>query len=209
MARSYPDIMGAGQSGYRFFWDPTGLPEGPCAVRVTAVARSGRTRELASNVQVDWKTPPDYGLWIARNEPTSEDLRQMRREAGNFAVCPRISIAVPVYKTPLAVLARCIESVIEQTYPTWELCLADDGSDDAELSALLEKYSRSDVRIRLVTLKQNTGISGATNAALRLCTGEYAAFLDHDDELAAFRVIGSRPSHQRPPGHRDFLFRRG
>jgi GT2 family glycosyltransferase len=188
VARSYPGIMGAGQSGYRFFWDPTGLPEGPCVVRVIAVARSGRIRELASNVQVDWKTPPGYGLWIARNEPTSEDLSRMRREAGKFAVCPRISIAVPVYKTPLAVLARCVDSVIEQTYPTWELCLADDGSDDAELSALLEKYSRSDVRIRLVTLKQNTGISGATNAALRLCTGEYAAFLDHDDELAPFAL---------------------
>jgi len=188
VARSYPGVTGAGQSGYRFFWDPTGLPEGPCTVRVTAVARSGRTREAICNVLIDWKTPPGYGLWIARNEPTVEDLRQMRREAANFAVCPRISIAVPVYKTPIALLTRCIESVLDQTYPTWELCLADDGSGDAALAALLQQYTKRDARIRVVTLPQNLGISGATNAALSLSTGQYLAFLDHDDELAAFAL---------------------
>jgi hypothetical protein len=77
---------------------------------------------------------------------------------------------------------------MDQTYPTWELCLADDGSHDAALTAVLEQYSRRDTRIRHVTLEQNRGISGATNAALSLCTGEYVAFLDHDDELAAFAL---------------------
>jgi cellulose synthase/poly-beta-1,6-N-acetylglucosamine synthase-like glycosyltransferase len=121
-------------------------------VRVTAVARSGRTREVICNVLIDWKTPPGYGLWIARNEPTADGLRQMRREAGNFAVCPRISIAVPVYKTPIALLTRCIESVMDQTYPNWELCLADDGSHDAALAGLLQQYSKRDARIRIVAL---------------------------------------------------------
>ena len=188
VARSHPGVIGAGQSGYRFFWDTSGLPEGPCAVRVTAVARSGQTREAACNVAIDWKTPPDYGLWIAHNEPTVEDLQRLRREAARFATCPRISIALPVYKTPIDVLTRSIESVMDQTYPTWELCLADDGSHDAALAAVLEQYSRRDTRIRHVTLEQNRGISGATNAALSLCTGEYVAFLDHDDALAAFAL---------------------
>jgi GT2 family glycosyltransferase len=188
VARSHPQIAGAGQSGYRCFWDPAGMPEGPCAVRVTAVARSGRTMEAIRNVTIDPHTPVDYDLWIARHEPTVRDLCQMRRESGNFAVCPRISIAVPVYKTPVALLARCIESVLDQTYPTWELCLADDGSDDAALTGLLQQYSKRDARIRTVTLKRNLGISAATNAALRLCAGEYVAFLDHDDELAAFAL---------------------
>jgi GT2 family glycosyltransferase len=188
VARSHPAVSGAEESGFRFFWDPTGLPEGPCIVRVTAVARSGQAQEAIRNVLIDWTTPPGYGLWITRNEPTVEGLRQMRREAGNFAVCPRISIAVPVYKTPIALLTRCIESVMEQTYPTWELCLADDGSDDAALAGLLQQYSKRDARIRIVALNQNLGISGATNAALSLCTGEYLAFLDHDDELAAFAL---------------------
>jgi O-antigen biosynthesis protein len=188
VARSHPGVIGAGQSGYRFFWDTSGLPEGPCTVRVTAVAWSGQTRETTCNVTVDWKTPPDYGLWIACNEPTVEDLRRLRREAASFVRCPRISIAVPVYKTPIAVLTRCVESVMDQTYPTWELCLADDGSHDAALAAALQQYVRSDARIQLVTLEQNLGISGATNAALSLCTGDYVAFLDHDDKLAAFAL---------------------
>ena len=199
VAHSHPGLIGAGQSGYRFFWDPTGLPEGPCTVRVTAGARSGQTREVICKVMIDWQTPPGYGVWIARNEPTAEALRQMRREAGNFAVCPRISIAVPVYKTPIALLTRCIESVLDQTYPTWELCLADDGSHDAAIAGLLRQYANRDARIRIVALKQNIGISGATNAALTLCTGEFVAFLDHDDELASFalsevvQAIGDHP----------------
>jgi GT2 family glycosyltransferase len=188
VARSHPAVGDAEQSGFRFFWDPTGLPEGPCTVRVTAVARSGRTQEAIRNVLIDWTTPPGYSLWIARNEPTVEGLRQMRRDAGNFPVCPRISIVVPVYKTPIAIITRCIESVLEQTYPEWELCLADDGSNDADLAVLLQQYSKRDARIRFAALERNLGISGASNAALRLCTGEYVAFLDHDDELAPFAL---------------------
>jgi glycosyltransferase involved in cell wall biosynthesis len=77
---------------------------------------------------------------------------------------------------------------VDQTYPNWELCLADDGSDDAALTALLLKFSQRDSRIRVGALAQNRGISSATNEALRLSTAEYVAFLDHDDELAAFAL---------------------
>lgn len=189
VARAYPETLSSSLSGYRFFWDTNNLSEGPCTVRVTAVARSGQTREAICNVLIDWQTPPGYGVWIARNEPGFEDLRQMRLDAGNFAVRPRISIAVPVYRTSTALLTRCIESVLDQTYPEWELCLADDGSQEPELAALLQKYAKRDPRIRFATLQRNCGISGATNEALRLCTGDYVAFLDHDDELAAFALF--------------------
>jgi len=188
VARGHPGVIGASESGFRFFWDLTGLPEGPCTVRVTAVAQSGRTREVLCTVLIDWKEPPGYGMWIARNEPALDGLRQMRLEAGNFAVCPRISLAVPVYKTPAVLLTRCIESVMGQTYPNWELCLADDGSDDPVLTALLQKFSQCESRIRVITSPRNRGISAATNEALHACTGEYLAFLDHDDELAAFAL---------------------
>ena len=188
VARSHPGIPGAEQCGYRYFWDTSGRPEGPCAVRVTAVTRNGQTREVACHVSIDWKTPPDYGLWISRNEPTAEELDGMRRASANFASCPRISIAVPVHKTPIALLARAIESVMGQTYPTWELCLADDCSQDPAVAAALQQYAGRDDRIRYVTLEHNRGISGATNAALSLCAGDYVAFLDHDDELAPFAL---------------------
>jgi len=189
VARSHPQIPNSSLSGYRFFWDTHNSPEGPASVRVTAVARSGQSREAICNILLDWQTPPGYGVWIARNEPGAEELRRMRLDAGKFAVRPRVSIAVPVYKTPIALLTRCIESVLAQTYPDWELCLADDGSGDPALEALLRGYAKRDARIRLVTLPENRGISGATNEALRLATGEYVAFLDHDDELAAFALF--------------------
>jgi GT2 family glycosyltransferase len=189
VARHYPQMIEAEYSGFRYFWDTSGLPEGPCAVRVTATTRSGQSRERICNVRVDWKTPPDYGLWITRHEPTTEDLSQMRRAAKQFPFQPRISIAVPVYKTPLDLLKRCVDSVLAQTYTEWELCLADDASHDRHLTALLQEYTQSDPRIKLVTLTENSGISGATNAALNLCGGDYVAFLDHDDELAPFALF--------------------
>jgi glycosyltransferase involved in cell wall biosynthesis len=189
VARSHPKIDGADHSGYRYFWDTAGLPEGRCIVRVTAVSRSGETRETASTVTIDWKTPPDYGLWIARNEPSAEAQRRMRLDVARFPVRPRISIAVPVYKTPLPVLARCIESVTGQIYPDWELCLADDASEDPAITVLLQDYAQRDSRIRVNMLPRNHGISGATNEALASCSGEYVAFLDHDDELAPFALF--------------------
>jgi glycosyltransferase involved in cell wall biosynthesis len=112
----------------------------------------------------------------------------MAAETVNFERSPKISIAVPVYKTPLDLLSRCIDSVLEQIYPNWELCLADDGSKLPEVTELLESYSQRDARIRVHTLEQNRGISAATNAALGMCTGDYVAFLDSDDELADFAV---------------------
>jgi glycosyltransferase involved in cell wall biosynthesis/SAM-dependent methyltransferase len=188
VGRSHPEVAGSGQSGYWFLWDAASLPEGPCTVRVTAFAHSGQTGEVVRKVLIDGQKPAGYSAWIGRHEPGVEALRQMRLDAEKFAVRPRISMAVPVYKTPVALLTRCIESVRDQTYPDWELCMANDGSDDAALAEVLQKYQQCDSRIRLVNMEHNCGIAGATNAALHLCTGDYVAFLDHDDELAGFAL---------------------
>ena len=188
VGRSHPEIAGADHSGFRFIWDTTGLPQGPCTVRITAVARSGETREVICNVVVDRNSSPGYDFWIARNEPAAEEKRRMKVDIDKFTARPRISIAVPVYKTPIEILRRCIESVKSQIYPNWELCLADDGSGDPALTALLLQCSQTDPRIRAGTLPRNRGIAAATNEALSLATGEYVAFLDHDDELADFAL---------------------
>ena len=188
VARTYPETPGSGHSGYRFFWDTTGLPDGPCTVRITAVARSGRREQAVLHVSLDAKTLTDYACWIERHEPTAEALEQMRRQAAQLTDRPRISIAVPIYKPPIRLVTRSIDSVLAQTYPEWELCLVDDGSRDAALATVLQKYLQSDARIRLATLERNCGISAATNQALRLAAGEYVAFLDHDDELAPFAL---------------------
>lgn len=188
VGRSHPGVPGADRCGYQFFWDTTGVPEGACTVRVTAVAANGDTMEISCHVIVDQKATPDYDLWIARHEPTAGEKRRMREDVEKLAVRPIISIAVPVYKTPLPLLERCIESVRAQLYPHWQLCLADDGSRDPALADLLRSWAARDARIQVVILENNRGISGATNAALQLCTGEYCAFLDSDDELADFAL---------------------
>ena len=94
------------------------------------------------------------------------------------------SILVPLYNTPIQFLHEMIESVRAQTYPKWELCLAD-GSDaihgdvETEVRRLMEK----EPRIRYRKLEQNLGISENTNACIDLATGEYIALFDHDDVL--------------------------
>ncbi|RYZ89136.1 MAG: glycosyltransferase, partial [Proteobacteria bacterium] len=93
------------------------------------------------------------------------------------------SIVVPVYKSPLIFLERAILSVICQRYSSWELILVDDYSDSVELDSLLEYYSGIDSRIKYIKLAENSGISAATNAAIRIAGGSYIALMDHDDMI--------------------------
>jgi GT2 family glycosyltransferase len=188
VAEALPDFPSANRSGWRLFWDTTGLPEVRYDVRITATSLSGSTSTVTTALVVDHGCDPEYSRWIVMNEPTPERKKEMAKEIASFERRPRISIVVPVYKTPRKVLASCIDSVLAQIYPDWELCLADDGSNDAELTGLLEQYCERDRRIRMTTLAQNLGIPGATNAALGLSTGDYIGFLDHDDELADFAL---------------------
>ena len=104
-------------------------------------------------------------------------------EIENLAKKPKISIITPIYNTDSILLKRCIQSVLYQAYPHWELCLVDDGSSRPGLHEELAKYEALDERIKLYTLKENLGISKASEQGLKLSMGEYIAFLDHDDEL--------------------------
>ena len=95
---------------------------------------------------------------------------------------PLISLAMPTYKSDLGYLRKAIDSVLAQHYPDWELCIVDDGSEQPELVAELRRYAGADPRIKFEAA-ENRGISGATNAALAICAGEFVGFIDHDDEL--------------------------
>ena len=100
---------------------------------------------------------------------------------GHDAKRPMISIIVPVYKTPIAIFKETLESVFTQTYPEWELCIADDASGDHEIVSYLK--SLSDPRIKITYRSKNGNISAASNSAIQLADGEYITFLDHDDRL--------------------------
>ena len=97
------------------------------------------------------------------------------------AASPRFSILTPVYDPPPQVLRDTIESVRIQSCADWELCLVDDGSPDAAVRDYLTERERRDVRIHVRLRSENGHISASTNDGIAVATGEYVAFLDHDD----------------------------
>ena len=114
-----------------------------------------------------------------------EETRKKERETV-FAKRVKISILVPLFNTPENFLREMLDSVLNQTYENWELCLAD-GSDDGHKSVgeICLEYAKADGRGRIVyrKLAKNEGISGNTNECLKMATGEYAGLFDHDDIL--------------------------
>ena len=123
-----------------------------------------------------------YPNWLARNEVL--DIEAMTQEIATFHYQPKISIAMPVYNVEEKWLRLCIDSILNQVYTNWELCMADDASTDPNVKKILTEYQQLDERIRVVFREQNGHISEATNSALAIATGEFVALLDNDDELA-------------------------
>lgn len=123
-----------------------------------------------------------YPNWLARNEVL--DIEAMTQEIATFHCQPKISIAMPVYNVEEKWLQLCIDSILNQVYTNWELCMADDASTDPNVKKILTEYQQLDERIRVVFREQNGHISEATNSALAIATGEFVALLDNDDELA-------------------------
>ncbi len=151
-----------------------------------AVQRYRRTGALTCFARelVDAQSCPcSYAQWIADHELSSEQLETQKTISTTFAYQPRFSIILPVYNPPPAVLQAALDSVFRQTYPHWELCIAN-GGDDPSIRSDLATLSAADSRLKLVHLRQNGGISANSNAALALATGEFIVLLDHDDTLA-------------------------
>ena len=110
-----------------------------------------------------------------------------------------ISILLPTWNTPEIWLRRCLDSVLAQTCPDWELCVADDASSEPQVRRVLEEYAARDARIRICWRERNGHISAASNSALGLARGDYIILLDHDDELHPQAVaMVSEALHEHP-----------
>lgn len=120
-----------------------------------------------------------YPDWFERHKVTKEQLEEQRKE--KFSYNPKVSILVPTYNTPVKFLREMIDSVKNQSYANWELCIADGSDTNNEARKVLEEYVNNDSRIVVRYLDDNYGISGNTNKALELATGELIGLLDHDD----------------------------
>ena len=112
------------------------------------------------------------------------EQERIKQENVNFPHDIKFSILVPLYNTPEQFLREMIQSVLDQTYANWELCLTD-GSDKEHknVEIICKQYAKKDKRIKYQKLEKNLGISGNTNACIEMATGDYIALFDHDDLL--------------------------
>lgn len=126
-------------------------------------------------------------LWSRANKDTYSSKIQNVAEAQKLPTVPeniKVSVVVPLYNTPEKFLREMLQSLQQQNYQNWELCLAD-GSDEnhSEIGKVCNEFAAADSRIKYSKLERNDGISENTNRAIEMATGEYIGFLDHDDIL--------------------------
>lgn len=126
-----------------------------------------------------------YNAW-ANVDPGCLDSRVLNYKVRKYCdVLPKISVVTATYNPPPVYLEKMIQSVNEQQYTNWELCMADDCSSNHRIREIISKHSSRDPRIKVIFNDRNLGISKAFNRAASLATGDYLAFVDHDDELTA------------------------
>ena len=132
-----------------------------------------------------------YHKWISKYEVFSP--------VEKYEYNPLISIVMPVYNVPAIYLRACLNSILQQTYQNFEICIADDCSTHEDTIAVLKEYLNLDSRIKVIFREKNGHISEATNTALQLAEGEFVGLMDNDDELMpqalneVVRVLNQQP----------------
>ncbi|MGI6217143.1 MAG: glycosyltransferase family 2 protein [Coriobacteriales bacterium] len=161
------DVRGCDTSGFRdmMSYDVSAL---------RGVRNSERLRAFDDGRYSDW--------YKEFHEASHADLAMQRHRS--FDWMPMFSIVVPVFNTPLQFFETMVDSVVRQSYGNFELILVNASPDNAELDAAIKRRAASDGRISVVTLAENKGIALNTAAGIQASTGDFIAFLDHDDTLA-------------------------
>ena len=171
------------------------VEQGPRAFLRNLVRVRWWSRRIVSGVSRDQQ----YREWLERNEPGPATLAAMRSESEQWDDRPLVSIIMPVYNPKAEWLRQAIQSVVDQAYINWELCIADDASTEPHVREVLEEFARSDPRVKVTYRQENGGIVAASNDALKLASGDLIGFLDHDDLLrphALYEVV--RYLRERP-----------
>ena len=167
--------------------------EGPRGLVRSARRVVGRSRQKNTS----------YETWVddvnpANNADGKSD--SLASKIAGLANRPLISVVMPVYNPPLRFLKEAVDSVKNQAYPNWELCIADDASSDSDVGEFLRELAAQDIRIKLVFREQNGHIVAASNSALKLATGEFIALLDHDDVIPGDALYWMVDAINRHPG---------
>lgn len=143
-------------------------------------------------------TRMDYPSWYKRHQPSKTQLERQRRET--FPEPVTFSIVIPLYRTKETYLKELLDSVLAQTYPHWELCLADGSGAENSLEEAVKRFAGGDERIHYQLLSENLGIAENTNAAIKMSAGDFVVLADHDDLIAPGALYECAKALQR---HKD------
>ena len=144
-----------------------------------------------------------YALWVDQEVASRPTAEWYRCRANEFSYRPVFSVLLPVHAPPREWLEQAVQSVLNQTYPHWELCVCDDASE-CWVREYFHKVMEDQARVRFVYSAEHLGISGTLNRARSLATGDYYAFLDQDDLLSPFALHHIAESLQEGPA--DLLY---
>ena len=123
-----------------------------------------------------------YNEWVACYDTLMEvDREKINLRIAELKYKPLFSVVMPVYNPAIEFFGKAIQSVRNQLYSNWELCIADDASSDPEVRKVIEHHRSQDHRIKVIYRLENGHISKASNSALEMVQGEFVAMLDHDD----------------------------
>jgi glycosyltransferase involved in cell wall biosynthesis len=140
-------------------------------------------RRVRSFIKPELRDSLSYRIWAERCEKIRYDRKRVLQNIARFKHRPTISILLPVYNPREEHLRQALDSVLDQYYENWELCISDDASTATHVRQILDEYSARDERIKVAFSERNGGIARASNRALDLATGEFIGLLDHDDQL--------------------------
>lgn len=134
-----------------------------------------KRRKYMSNQSVDYL---DY---VKNNKLSIRTIEKQR--SAKFNYMPKISIVVPMYNTKFSYFVELIDSINNQTYQNFEVCLADSSKiPDVQIQKYIQELNSN--KIVYKNISQNLGISENTNVAISFSTGDYVAFCDHDDVIS-------------------------
>lgn len=141
----------------------------------------------------------DYGEWYELTRPDEEELEAQRNH--RFEYMPKLSVVIPAYRTPEKYLKEMLDSLLAQTYRKWEVCVADGSPAGKDCERVLRRYAEKDSRVKYVILGENKGISGNTNAAMDMATGDFIVLADHDDTLTPNALYEIAKAINQDPEH--------
>lgn len=202
----FPDNPKSGFAGFNFVTHHK-LKGQEIVVKISNSKGQWRWESFQPTISVDDLTiDKQYTLFLEAKGNKDIALERKKKIADTLSKRgPLISVVTPVFNTRPNYLSACIQSVVGQLYGKWELCLYDDSSTDKETLAELKKWVNSDPRIRVEYGTDNLHISGATNAAIRMASGDFIALLDHDDELAPEALLAVAEVIDQQP-EVDFIY---